>query len=241
MRSETISYRLGEVEMKGFASYDANFKKRPVILVVHEWWGLNDYAKKRAEQLSKLGYFVFAVDMYGEGKTADNPKDAGAMAMPFYSDPDMANERIWAALEKIKSYPQADLNKVVAIGYCFGGSMVLNAAKSGIDFKGVVSFHGGLAGLPADKSKLKSKVLVCHGAADQFVPDEEVARFKREMDSIGADYTFKSYADATHAFTNPDATENGKKFNLPIAYNKKADEDSWKDFMAFLKELKMEN
>jgi dienelactone hydrolase len=110
-----------------------------------------------------------------------------------------------------------------------------------MDFKGVVSFHGGLAGLPADKSKLKAKVLICHGAADQFVSAEEVMKFKREMDSIGADYTFKSYADATHAFTNPDATEKGKRFNLPIAYNKKADEDSWKDFMAFLKELKMEN
>lgn len=237
LKAEAVTYTSDSVKLKGYAAYDANKEKAPVILIVHEWWGLNNYAKNRAKQLAEMGYFVFAVDMYGNGKIAENPEEAGKCAMPFYTDPAMANKRIQAALDKIKTYPQADVNNCVAIGYCFGGSMVLNAARAGMPFKGVVSFHGGLAGLPADKSKLKAQVLVCHGAADKFVADEEVAKFKKEMDSIGANYTFKAYADATHAFTNPDATANGKKFNLPIAYNKKADNDSWKDFMTFLKDV----
>ncbi len=236
LTTETVTYSSDTVDMKGFAAYDAN-KKAPVILIIHEWWGLNDYAKSRAEQLSKLGYFAFAIDMYGNGKQAENPQEATTYATPFYADPTIANQRIQAALDKIKMYPQADLENVVAIGYCFGGSMVLNAARAGIPFKGVVSFHGGLAGLPAEKNKIKADVLVCHGAADQFVSDAEVTAFKHQMDSVGAHYTFKSYPNATHAFTNPDATTNGKKFNLPIAYNRKADEDSWKDFMKFLDEV----
>jgi len=233
-KKETIVYSLDSVNMNGFAAFDANKKKAPVILIIHEWWGLNDYAKGRAEQLSEMGYFAFAVDMYGNGKQANNPEAAMGSAMPFYTDPMMANQRIQAALDKIKTFPQADAENIVAIGYCFGGSMVLNAARAGMPFKGVVSFHGGLAGLPAEKNKIKANVLICHGGADQFVPESEVAAFKHQMDSVGAQYTFKTYANATHAFTNPDATANGKKFNMPIAYNEKADQDSWKDFMDFL-------
>ena len=178
--SESVNYADDSTNLIGFAAYDKNLKDAPVILIVPEWWGLNDYAKSRAKQLSKLGYFAFAVDMYGEGKIAKNPDEAGASAGPFYANPAMANARIEAALKKIKaSYPQADLKNVVAIGYCFGGSMVLNAAKSGMDFKGVVSFHGGLAGVKPEKDKLKAKVLVCHGAADHFVSADEVSTFKK--------------------------------------------------------------
>lgn len=234
IKKESVNYKDDSTDLIGYAAYDKNAKKMPVILIVPEWWGLNNYAKSRAEQLSKLGCFAFAVDMYGDGKIAGNPTDAGAYAMPFYNDPEMANQRINAALDKIKTYPQADRNKVVAIGYCFGGSMVLNAAKSGMNFKGTVSFHGGLAGVQPEKNKIKGDILVCHGDADQFVSAEEVKKFKTQMDSVSANYTFKTYANATHAFTNPDATAKGKKFKMPIAYNQKADEDSWKDFMAFL-------
>lgn len=240
LKVESVEYPADSSTQKGFVAYNESGKKMPVILIVHEWWGLNDYTKNRAKQLAELGYFAFAVDMYGNGKIANNPEEAGAAAGPFYANSEMANARIEAALEKIKaSYPQADLNNVVAIGYCFGGSMVLNAAKSGMPFKGVVSFHGGLAGVKPQKNKTKAAVLVCHGASDQFVSNDEVNQFKKEMDSVGTKYQFISYPNATHAFTNPGSTANGKRFNIPIAYNKEADEKSWKDFMKFLKELKM--
>lgn len=234
LKAEAVSYADDTTQLQGFAAYDANKKNSPVILIVHEWWGLNDYVKNRAQQLAELGYFAFAVDMYGEGKKGNDPNEAGALASPFYQDPSLAEARIKAAWEKIKTYEQADTDNAVAIGYCFGGSMVLTAAKAGFPFKGVVSFHGGLAGMAPEKDKIKAEILVCHGGADQFVPEAEVNKFKTQMDSVGAQYTFKVYEGATHAFTNPDATENGKKFNIPIAYNEKADKDSWKDFMDFL-------
>jgi dienelactone hydrolase len=238
IKEEKIVYTADSVSMNGFIAYDSSITaKMPVVLVVHEWWGQNDYARNRAKQLAALGYIAMAVDMYGNGATADNPDAAGKMATPFYVNPQMAKTRFDAALAKIKTYPQADTSKVAAIGYCFGGSVVLNMARMGDNLEGVVSFHGNLVGTPADKSLLKSKILVCHGADDQFVPETEVAIFKKQMDSIGAAYTFKSYAGATHAFTNPDATAMGAKFQLPIAYNAAADSASWKDMKAFFGEL----
>jgi len=233
---EAVSYSSpgDSVTMNGFVAYDSSTnKKRPVILVVHEWWGLNDYSRSRAKQLAELGYLAMAVDMYGNGRTAEDPENAGKLAMPFYQHPDMAKQRFDAALSKIKTFPQADTNNIAAIGYCFGGAQVLNMARMGESLKGVVSFHGNLAGVPADKSLLKAGVLVCHGEADQFVSADEVAKFKKEMDSIGAPYTFRSYPNATHAFTNPGATEKGTKYNIPIAYNAAADSASWNDMKQF--------
>jgi dienelactone hydrolase len=238
LKEETVTYNAGGVTLKGFIVYDeSKTGKRPAVLVVHEWWGLNDYAKNRARQMAALGYIAMAVDMYGEGKTASNPQEAQEMATPFYKDPKLAKNRLDAALEKIKEYKQTDAANVAAIGYCFGGSVVLNSAKLGASLKGVVSFHGGLKGVSADKKLLKAKVLVCHGGADKFVPQEDINNFKHEMDSIGAVYSFKTYADATHAFTNPDATATGKKFNMPIEYNAAADKASWEDMKIFLSEL----
>jgi dienelactone hydrolase len=235
IKEENITYTIEGKTYKGFVAYDESKKgKRPAVLVVHEWWGLNDYAKSRAKQLAALGYIAMAVDMYGDGKTAANPKEAQELATPFYMDPKLAKTRLDAALNKVKEYEQTDAGRVAAIGYCFGGSVVLNAARLGADLLGVVSFHGGLIGAPANKSLLKAKVLVCHGAADKYVTPDDVSKFKHEMDSIGADYTFKAYADATHAFTNPDATANGKKFNMPIEYNAAADKASWNDMQSFL-------
>ncbi len=235
IKEENITYKSDHTSFNGFVAYDENIKgKRPVVLVVHEWWGLNDYTKSRARQLASMGYIAMAVDLFGDGKNAANPKEAMELTMPLYKDPQMAKSRLDAAIAKIKEYPQADAGNVAAIGYCFGGAMVLNAAKLGANLNGVVSFHGGLAGVPANKSLLKSKILVCHGAADKFVSQKDVDAFKHQMDSIGADYLFKIYANATHAFTNPNSTKAGKEFNLPIEYNEEADKNSWNDMKLFL-------
>ena len=220
--------------MNGYVAYDANKTgKLPVVLVVHEWWGLNDYPRMRAKRLAELGYFAMAVDIYGNGKTVDNPTDAQTLAMPFYANPQMAYQRLMAGAEKAKSFAQADSSQVAAIGYCFGGGLVLNAARLGANMKGVVSFHGSLIGTPARKDLLKAGILVCHGAADPFVPNADVEAFKKSMDSINANYTFNAYPGALHAFTNPNATEMGKRFNLPIAYDAAADSASWNDMKSF--------
>lgn len=234
IKEEVVTYSANGVTLKGFVAYDENVKgKRPAVLVVPEWWGLNDYTKSRARQLAVLGYIAMAADMFGNGKIAANPTEAQSLTAPFYQDPKLAKERLDAALTKVKDYSQTDSNNIAAIGYCFGGSVVLNSAKLGSPLKGVVSFHGGLAGVPADKELLKAKILVCHGAADKFVTQQAVDAFKHQMDSIGADYTFKVYPNATHAFTNPDATKIGKQFNMPIEYNAEADKKSWNDMKAF--------
>ncbi len=234
IKEDNVTYTGDSISMSGFVAYDENKEgPRPAVIVVPEWWGLNDYPKHRAKQLAELGYIAIAIDMYGNGKTADNPDSAGKYATPFYQDPQMAKRRFEAALQKLKSYSQTDTSKIAAIGYCFGGAQVLNMARLGENLKGVVSFHGNLMGVPADKSKLKAAILICHGAADPFVPAKEVELFKKEMEKVGADYTFKAYDSATHAFTNPEATELGKKFKLPIAYNAAADSASWNDMKSF--------
>lgn len=234
IKEENVSYTADGLTMNSFVAYDGSTdKKRPAVLVIPEWWGLNDYAKGRAKQLAELGYIAIAVDFYGNGKTADNPESAQKYAMPFYKNPQMAKLHFDAALNKLKSYAQTDTTKIAAIGYCFGGAQVLNMARLGEDLKGVVSFHGNLVGVPADKKLLKAKILVCHGEDDKFVKPEEVAAFKQQMDSIGADYTLKTYPGATHAFTNPNSTAVGEKFKMPIAYNAAADTASWKEMRGF--------
>lgn len=238
LKEENISYKIDSLNMDGYIVYDENIAgKRPVVFVVHEWWGLNDYVKRRARELAGLGYIAMAVDMYGNGKRADNPTDAGNLAMPFYQNPAMAKAHFDAAVNKLKIYPQADTANMAGIGYCFGGGVLLNIARMGEGLKGIVSFHGSLLGTPADKNLLRSKILVLHGEDDKFVPAEEVTGFKKQMDSMGAAYTFKSYAGATHAFTNPDATATGEKFKIPIAYNAAADTASWKEMKMFFTEL----
>lgn len=238
IKEENVTYTADGVTLKGFVAYDENIKgKRPAVLVVPEWWGLNDYTKSRAKQLASLGYIAMAADMFGNGKIAANPTEAQELSTPFYQNPNLGEERLNAALNKIKGYSQTDPNNIAAIGYCFGGAVVLNSAKLGLPLKGVVSFHGGLAGIAPKKELLKAKILVCHGAADKFVNQQAVDEFKHQMDSVGADYTFKVYANATHAFTNPDATATGKKFNMPIEYNAKADKDSWNDMKTFFADL----
>lgn len=234
IKEENVTYEGDGVTMNGFVAYDENKEgPRPAVLVVHEWWGLNDYPKQRAKQLAELGYVAMAIDLFGNGKVAETPDSAGKYAMPFYGDPQMTKRRFDAALQKLKTYSQVDQSKVGAIGYCFGGSMVLNMAKMGEDLKGVVSFHGGLEGVPPNKDQTKAAILVLTGAADPMVPQAQVDKFKHQMDSAGIKYTLIPYPGAMHAFTNPKATEVGKKFNIPVAYNAAADSASWNEMKQF--------
>jgi len=235
---ETVTYKLDTTTLTGYVAYNqSDSTQRPGIVVVPEWWGVTDYTRMRADELAKLGYIAIVADIFGHGKTADNPKDAGALAGPFYKDPAAAKARIDAAIDKLKTYSQVDPNKIGAIGYCFGGGMLLNTVRLGDpDLKAIVSFHGSLLGTPLKKDLLTAKILVCHGNADPMVPAKEVETFKKEMDAAGIPYVFRGYDSAMHAFTNPAATEIGKKFNLGIAYNAAADTASWNEMKVFLSE-----
>jgi dienelactone hydrolase len=238
IHEEVVNYKVDSLTMNSYVAYDENKKgPRPAVLVVHEWWGLNDYIKSRAKQLAELGYIAMAVDMYGNGRMGNDVQSASALAMPFYTNPAMAKKHFDAALENFKKNENVDATKVAAMGYCFGGSVVLGMAKMGEDLKGVVSFHGGLAGMTPDKNLLKAEMLVCHGGNDSFVPDAEVNQFKKQMDSVGAKYTFIVYPGAQHAFTNPQADEWGKKFNIPVSYNGAADTASWKEMKNFFERV----
>ena len=238
IKEENVTYRSDTTTLDGYVAYDeSSDKKRPAVLVIPEWWGMVEYPKMRARQLAELGYIAMAVDMYGNGKVADSPSAAQNSAMPFYQNPQLAKSRIDAAMAKIKSYSQTDTNNIAAIGYCFGGGMVLNAARLGEPWKGAVSFHGTLIGTPANKDLLKAKILVLHGGDDKFVSQADVDKFKKQMDSIGASYDLKVYPGATHAFTNPKSDETAKKFNMPIAYNAAADTASWNEMKAFLEKV----
>lgn len=234
IKKETVTYEGDSTSMKGYIAYDENAEgTRPAVLIIPEWWGVTDYVRGRADQLADLGYVAMVVDMYGNGQVADNPDAAGKLATPFYQNPQMMQRRFDAALAKIKTNPKADTTRIAAIGYCFGGNQVLNLARLGENLDGVVSFHGNLLGVPAEKNKIKADILVCHGNADPFIKPLELDKFKRELDSVGAAYTFRGYDNATHAFTNPEATAKGKQFNIPIAYNAAADTASWNEMKTF--------
>jgi dienelactone hydrolase len=238
MKTEEFSYKTNGVTQKGYIAFVPNAKnKLPIVLVVPDWWGYGSYAKSRARQLAELGYFAMVVDMYGDGKVAATPTEAQKYSGEFYKDPALGKARIEAAETKVKSFVHVDPRRISAIGYCFGGTMVLNAANMGMDFRGVVSFHGGLKTIPAVRGMVKSKMLICHGGSDKFVTAEDVSNFRSNLDSAGVRYLFKVYPNATHAFTNPESTAIGKKFDMPIAYNKEADETSWQDMRVFLREV----
>lgn len=221
--------------MKGYLAYDNAIKgKRPGILVVHEWWGLNDYARNRADMLAKLGYTAFALDMYGDGKQTTHPDDAKKFASEVMKNLPLEKARFNAGLDILRKYETVDPHRIAAIGYCFGGGVVLQMARSGVDIAGVASFHGMLAtNEPAQAGMVKAKILVMTGADDPFAPADQVAKFKKEMDAAKVDYKVISYPGAKHSFTNPDADKYGKKFNLPLAYNKAADRASWQEMQEF--------
>ncbi|MDA0196306.1 MAG: dienelactone hydrolase family protein [Bacteroidetes bacterium] len=236
---QEIDYQLDSLNMKGYLVYDERFEgKRPAVLVVHEWWGHNDYPRSRARMLAELGYVALSIDMYGDGKTADHPEDAQAFMMESLSDMGLAKARFIAALDLVKQNEMTDPTKTGAIGYCFGGAVVLHMARFGVDLDGVVSFHGNLGTeYPAESGKVMSRVLVCNGADDPFVPEDQHLAFKTEMESAGIDYEFIDYPGSVHAFTNPAADASGKKFNLPLAYNEAADKQSWEKMKVFFNEI----
>ncbi len=236
---QTAKYEAGGVVMEGYIAYDAALQgKHPGVLVVHEWWGLNDYARKRVRMLAELGYTALAVDMYGGDKVAAHPDDAAKFSSELMKNFDTAKARFAAAMELLKQQPTVDPNKIAAIGYCFGGGIVLNMARQGADLKGVASFHGSLAAVrPAKPGDVKAKILVLHGGADKFTTPEQIERFKQEMKDAGADFRFISYPGALHSFTNPEADDLAKKFNMPIGYNAEADKESWGELKKFLKEI----
>lgn len=234
-----VEYQAGGVTFKGYLAYDdALAGKRPGVLVVHEWWGHNAYARKRAEMLAAQGYTALAVDMYGNGKQASHPEDAARFSGEVKKNMGVATTRFIAADTFLKAQPTVEPSQISAIGYCFGGGIVLEMARRGMDLDAVASFHGSLdTDYPAKADAVKAKVLVFNGTADPFVKPEQVEAFKAEMDNAGGDYTFTSYPGAKHSFTNPDADKFGKQFNLPLAYNKQADEQSWNALLQELKKL----
>ena len=232
-----VSYSTGNLTMKGYYVYNDSIPgPRPAVLLVHEWWGLNDHVRERADMLANLGYAALALDMYGDGKRAEHPDDAAKFSSEVSKNLPVMTERFMAALSLVKKSRFVDTTKIAAIGYCFGGGVVLAMAREGVDLKGVATFHGSIATEhPAEKGKLKAKVLVCNGADDKFISAEAIKDLKSEMKAAGADFKFINYPGAIHGFTNPAATELGKKFNMGIAYNAKADKGSWNELKKFLK------
>ena len=238
VKGEAVSYRSVGLTMNGYMAFDdATTVKRPGVLVVHEWWGHNDYARKRARMLAELGYVALAVDMYGDGKTAEHPQDAGKFAAEVRQNMPVATQLFKAAMQVLKEHPMVDKAHIAAIGYCFGGGIVLQMARQGLDLDAVVSFHGSLAtDTPALPGSVKARILVCDGADDKMVTPQQIQAFHLEMKGAGVEYKFASYPGAKHSFTNPDADKYAEKFNLPIAYNAEADKRSWQAMQDFLDE-----
>ncbi|OPB84779.1 dienelactone hydrolase family protein [Elizabethkingia ursingii] len=235
--TEDLTYSENDKTFKSFLAFDKNKSgKLPVVFIIPEWWGMNDYVKNRAKQLADLGYMAIAVDMYGEGKMVDNPDDAGKLAKPFYGNAELAKQSFEAALKQIEKNEKADTGKMAAIGYCFGGAMALNMARVNEPLKGVISFHGNLmTGVKPVTNKIP--VLVLNGEDDSFVSKDEIVSFKKQMDSAGVQYKFVNYPGAIHSFTNPDATAVGKKYKLKVAYNEAADKASWEEMITFFNKI----
>lgn len=236
LHTENVEYKHGDTVLVGYLAYDNAIKgKRPGVLVVHEWWGNNAYSKRRAEQLARLGYIAFALDMYGKGIVAKDAKEAGALAGTYRNDRGRMRERANAGLEVLRKHDLTDTKRMAAIGYCFGGTAILELARSGAPLAGFVSFHGGLdTPDPRDAENIKGKVLVLHGGDDPSVPAELMAAFQDEMRKAGVDWQVYIYGGAVHSFSNP---ESGNDKSRGVAYDEKADKRSWEAMKIFLAEI----
>jgi len=236
VKTEVVNYKDGDVNLEGYLAWDNHQTgKRPGVLVVHEWTGLNDYTKQRCRQLAELGYVAFAVDMYGKGIRPQTPEEASKQAGIYRSDRELMRQRVTAGLNVLLKNNMCDNDKVAAIGYCFGGGVALELARSGANIKGVVSFHGNLdTPDPAIAKNIRCKILVCHGARDPYVTMEQVLAFKDEMDAAGVDYQLICYSGAVHSFTNPNSGDDTSK---GVAYNANADHRSWQHMKLFFDEI----
>lgn len=235
LKTKSIEYKQGDTVLEGYLSYDDSFTgKRPGVLVVHEWKGLDPYVKMRSDMLAKLGYVAFAADIYGKGVRPENFEEAGRQAGKYKNNRPLMRQRVLAGLEQLKAQPNVEPNQLAAIGYCFGGTAILELARAGADVKGVVSFHGGLSSpTPEDAKNIKARVLILHGADDPFVQPSEVAGFEKEMKDAKVNYQLIKYPGATHGFSDPANTGEPKG----ALYNKEADEKSWKEMQKFFNEI----
>lgn len=240
IQTQEVAYSSGGSTLKGYLAYDDAVKnKRPGILVVHEWWGHNKHARNKAEALAKLGYTALAVDMYGDGKTADHPDKAGEFMNAAFKDWEGSQAKFNAAKKLLQEHETVDAGKIGAIGFCFGGAVSLRMARSGADLKGVVAFHSALPlDPPAVKGMMTASVMVINGSDDGFLNPETVASFTRQMVEANADLTYISLAGVKHSFTNPQADEFREKFNISaLQYDKQADERSWKAMQGFFQRV----
>lgn len=239
LQTREIDYQVNGDTFTGYLAYDDSTSgPRPGILIVHEWWGHGNYVRQRAEMLAGLGYAAFALDMYGSDKYADHPSQANEFMQAVLSDQEAAKARFTAALEILRDQSMVAPEDIAALGYCFGGAVVLNMARAGVDLDGVISYHGMLATeSPVQPGDVQAAVRVFNGEEDPMVPAQQVAEFKAEMDAANVDYEVVNYPGVLHGFTNPEASELGRQFELPLAYDADADADSWHKTQQFLDQL----
>lgn len=227
--TDEVIYQVNGLTHRGFLAFnDLTSPPRAGIILIHEWWGLNDNIKKHAEKIAELGYVAFAIDMYGEGKVAADPDEAGKLMNSVLGDMEYGTQLLQGAYQALADQPQCNPNKTAAIGYCFGGAMALHMARIGMSLSAVVSFHGALGSFhTAEPGSIKPRILVCHGEADSMVTMDDLAGFKKEMDTAQADYQVNVYPGAKHGFTSEVADGNGEKYGLDLGYNARADNKSW--------------
>jgi dienelactone hydrolase len=235
---EEISYSSGELTMNGYIAYDENMQgERPGILVVHEWWGHDEHARNSAEKLAELGYVALAVDMYGNGRMADHPEDAMQFSGEVMGNFDEAQMRFQAAIETLQNHNMVNTDQIGAVGYCFGGSVILAMTHAGVDLDGVVAFHAGLQLPVMPEEQVDTEILILNGADDPMVSNEDIENLTSMYDNLGISYNFVNYEGATHAYTNPAADSLGQEFDLPLAYDAEADEQSWDRMRTFFDDL----
>lgn len=239
VRTEVVDYQVDGEPFRGMIAYDDAIEgPRPGVIVVHEWWGHNEYQRERAKALAALGYTSFAIDMYGVGKQGSNPDEAGALMGAVMSDPAALEKRFNTALKLLREHPRTQPSRVAALGYCFGGGVVLHMARQGIELAGIGSMHGILSSpVPAESGSVKTPLQIYTGGADPFVPTEQVSGFVSEMLNAGARFDLITFPGAQHAFSNPAATDAGKRFGIPLAYDAEADRVSWAGFTEFLQDV----